>query len=89
MATLPRYRCHKEVRAGKIGAIHHTTKGATLDLVMPEGLPQQIVPVEVTTDWVKRHEPKTGGYFVAYDGGYTSYSPAQAFESGYALLPPV
>jgi hypothetical protein len=27
-----------------------------------------------------------GGYFVVYDDGYTSYSPAAAFESGYSRI---
>jgi hypothetical protein len=39
----------------------------------------------ITTRWLERHEPKLGGYFVAYADGYTSYSPADAFEGGYVL----
>lgn len=27
-----------------------------------------------------------GGYYVVYDDGYTSYSPAKAFEEGYARI---
>ena len=33
-----------------------------------------------------RHKPKAGGYYVVYDDGYKSYSPAKAFEEGYVRI---
>lgn len=36
--------------------------------------------------YVQKHAPKAGGYFVAYEDGYKSWSPAEAFESGYTRL---
>ena len=32
---------------------------------------------------MNKHAPQPGGYFVLYEGGYTSWSPADAFEAGY------
>jgi hypothetical protein len=85
---MPRYKCHKVVHALKIAKI--------LDPTLPgnesDGS-RVIVPVEpgyapfsVDRDYVRKHEPQVGGYFVAYDDGYTSFSPAQAFEDGYTRV---
>lgn len=74
---LPTYRCHKVVSAAKIVAIDH---GERLDLA-PHGV------VEVGATWIKEKHAEVGGYFVRYDDGYASYSPAKAFEEGYALAP--
>lgn len=43
-------------------------------------------PLEVSHEWYAKHKPEAGGYFVVYDDGYKSYSPAPAFEAGYSLL---
>jgi hypothetical protein len=39
--------------------------------------------VSMLEDWHAKHAPHVGGYFVQYEDGYTSFSPAEAFESGY------
>lgn len=36
-------------------------------------------------DWMEKHEPEEGGYIVMYKDGYTSFSPAEAFEEAYVL----
>jgi hypothetical protein len=33
-----------------------------------------------------KHDPQVGGYFVEYEDGYESFSPAKAFEGGYTRL---
>jgi hypothetical protein len=33
-----------------------------------------------------KHKPEVGGYYVVYKEGYKSFSPAGAFEEGYALI---
>lgn len=38
--------------------------------------------INVEPAFLKKHEPKVGGYIVIYGGGYTSWSPADAFEGG-------
>lgn len=37
----------------------------------------------VSREYVLKHNPKVGGYYVVYADGYKSWSPAQAFEEGY------
>jgi hypothetical protein len=83
---LPRYRCHKEVRAGRITGIQEVFlsegfgTGVLMDLHLEGGW------VRVPVEWMERHEPKVGGYYVVYKDGYTSYSPAEAFEEGYTRI---
>lgn len=49
--------------------------------------------VIVSSDWLFKHTPAVGGYFVQYllaDGhlnGHTSFSPDRAFEEGYTFVP--
>lgn len=43
-------------------------------------------PFQVDGDFMEKHRPEVGGYFVVYDDGYKSFSPAKAFEDGYTLL---
>lgn len=40
----------------------------------------------VSIDYFKKHSPKSGGYYVLYEDGYESFSPADAFEKGYEKL---
>ena len=40
---------------------------------------------EVSKEYMEKHDPKYGGYYVLYKGGYESFSPAKAFEDGYKL----
>lgn len=80
---LPLYDCHKRVRALKIQSIQRSTVNHDeFVLVFQEiGYEPIIVPGEMTA----RYMPKTGDYFVVYDDGYKSFSPAKAFEAGYSL----
>lgn len=81
---LPRYQCHKVVHAAQIEAV---TCG--------EGLPPGemtlrlagVGDVSVDEGWVRQHKPQAGGYAVVYNDGYMSFSPAEPFEAGYALVP--
>lgn len=40
-------------------------------------------PIHVTQEWYRKFEPAPGWYYVIYEDGYTSCSPAQQFVSGY------
>jgi hypothetical protein len=78
---MPRYKCHKEVWALKIGGIETRAEGVF------------IVPVEdgyaafrIDQEYIEKHKPRAGGYYVVYKGGYKSFSPAEAFEDGYTLV---
>lgn len=85
---LPEYICHKKVRAIKIAAIEQarSPKNGLTDcaIIMPaeEGYDAFIVDNE----FMNKHKPVVGGYFVIYEDGYTSFSPAAAFESGYTRV---
>lgn len=77
---LPRYRCHTEVWAAKIQIVERRVDGESYRLSLSNN-----GYVDVDDAWYAKHKPELGGYFVQYDDGYRSYSPAAAFESGYAL----
>lgn len=84
------YRCHKVVQAAKIQSIEihpteyksYPTEYATLWFGPSSGADF----FNVTPDWLKRHDPKSGGYFVRYEDGVESFSPAKDFEDRYTLI---
>lgn len=86
-SPMPRYRCHKEVCALKIMEVLDPTQpGNESDgsmIIVPEN---PFAPFCVDRTFVRKHDPQPGGYFVRYQDGYTSFSPAQAFEEGYTRL---
>jgi hypothetical protein len=43
-------------------------------------------PFEVSQEYISKHKPEVGGYYVVYEGGYKSFSPADAFRGGYTLI---
>lgn len=84
---LRRYRCHKEVDAGKVLAIEPAPsfpEGSRV-LVLDDGSVDHYRQV-VDRHYMAKHEPQVGGYFVRYDDGYESWSPPRAFESGYTEI---
>lgn len=79
---MPQYQCHKKVWALKIKKV----------VVMPDGT-GVITPEEngfsdfdVESSYIDKHCPVAGGYYVQYENGYESFSPADAFESGYSPI---
>jgi len=89
--VLPVYKCHKEVGAAKILRIergfmdYRLREAVRLVLINPEMVSGKGWVVEVSEEYMDKHKPEVGGYFVRYADGYQSYSPAQAFEEGYTL----
>jgi hypothetical protein len=90
---MPRYKCHKTVWALKIAAIKEhgahseSGSGAVNDggaTIVPADT--RYAPFEVDQEFMRKHQPKSGGYYVRYEDGYESYSPAEAFESGYTRI---
>ena len=77
---MPKYKCHKEVWALKIKAIE---RGAVTKISFEE---PGYASILVSYDYDTKHNPEVGGYYVVYEDGYSSYSPAQAFESGYTRM---
>lgn len=91
---LPQYKCHKVVHAVKIKAIAYkpnpdeTGRSAASSygaVIAPEET--SILPFDVPAEFVNKHNPHVGGYYVVYEDGYASFSPANAFEEGYTLIP--
>ena len=80
MTEMPKYKCHKEVGALKITGMEPTVKGALLETADGHD------SILVDNEWWDRHKPETGGYYVVYEDGYKSYSPAKAFEEGYTKI---
>lgn len=88
---MPRYKCHKEVWALQIASILQppaapTILGASHGSYYLGFAEASYAPREVSHEWVVKHAPQVGGYFVVYADGYESYSPREAFESGYTRI---
>lgn len=85
---MTRYQCHKRVEAFKIRSIEKAQgqlpAGTEMGDYRLEGQPGEAAVV--SESWIRRHNPDIGGYFVRYDDGYESFSPAAAFESGYTAV---
>lgn len=87
------YKCHKTVKAAKIesiisnrkdfGRVPHPDREWRIEFTE-----QGDGECFVSQEWMEKHKPKCGGYVVVYEDGYMSFSPAQAFESGYTLVAP-
>lgn len=95
---LPKYRCHKEVWALKIREVVCHADGDPLvsiedfaktdefqgGHIMPDD--RRYGPIPFDAEYFRKHKPVAGGYYVVYDDGYKSFSPAKAFEDGYSLV---
>lgn len=77
----PVYKSHKTVRAVKIFRI----EGDVVFADNKPGLPV-VAPFQVSTEYLAKHDPQPGGYFIKYKDGYESWSPAEAFENGYTRV---
>ncbi len=78
---LPLYQCHKQVRALKIAHLVANPRGVELHFE-----DQRYAPMQFPAQWIDQHKVEAGGYFVWYEDGYKSFSPAGAFEAGYTLI---
>ncbi len=85
-ADFPQYKCHKRVWALKIRSITKKAEGLAPGRAWfcPEG--ERYSRFSVTAEYMKKHEPQVGGYWVLYEDGYESFSPADVFERGYTLV---
>ena len=87
---MPRYKCHKKVWALKIQSIAphnwHDPQAETDGSAMITPFEEGYAPFRVDRDYMRRHNPKVGGYYVVYKDGYKSFSPADAFEDGYTRI---
>jgi hypothetical protein len=87
---MSRYKCHKEVYALKIKSIR--TLPVRLGKVMGEDgaylypMEEEYGHIYVDYDYLSKHKPQAGGYYVVYSDNYKSFSPAKAFEEGYTRI---
>lgn len=82
-AELPRYVCHKRVWALKIKEVAKPLPSGDC-MLTPED--DGYEPVIVDAAYMRKHNPLAGGYYVVYEDGYKSFSPAEAFEGGYLRI---
>ena len=80
IADFPRYRSHKVVGAIRIKSVEpNPAAHGALSLGFEDGR-------TMIYDTQGRPTPEAGWYFVVYDNGYYSASPAEQFEEGYMPL---
>lgn len=81
---MPKYKCFKEVWALKIAGISlPQNDNWDAELSFEE---EGYAPILMSKEWLDKHNPCVGGYYVVYKDGYKSYSPPEAFESGYEKI---
>ena len=80
---LPRYQSIKKVHALKMKSLVTSEDGTATFTPAEEGY----APIKLDAEFVSKHKPQAGGYYVVYKDGYKSWSPAEAFEEGYFLEP--
>ena len=86
---MKKYQSFKIVEAGLITAVGSTNPQTKMTTLHLKGEKEGEVEHQfVSYDWIVKHSdniPKNlvGGYLVKYEDGYTSWSPAEAFEGGY------
>lgn len=94
--TLPFYTSHKTVQAGiirELRPVQTAMEGTPVitDLVVTFPAAEVNGPettiIRVSAEYVGKHKPLVGGYYVKYADGYESWSPADVFEGGYKLTP--
>ena len=83
---MPKYECHKKVWALKIDAIEFEANSAEDGTAIIRPADDGYAPFVVSREYMDKHKPEVGGYYVVYEDGYKSFSPAGAFESGYTPL---
>jgi hypothetical protein len=86
---MPQYQSLKKVWAVKIANILRDGEGEdreTDGTAMITPVEERFAPFMVDAEFMRRNKPEVGGYYVVYEDGYKSYSPAKAFEDGYTQI---
>ena len=68
---MPKYECHKKVWALKIAGIVGDQHGGVYFQPAEEGYDK----VPLSPEYVAKHKPEVGGYYVVYEDGYKSFAP--------------
>lgn len=81
---LPRWQSHKVVQADRITGVVEGEGPVLFRWVLACGL--RVDVGELLATRVPRGMQTVGGYYVRYPDGFQSWSPADAFEGGYARI---
>lgn len=76
---MPRFISQKVVHALKIAFLQDVPREVGVELIFED---KSYAPLTVSREWVQARGAQPGGYYVVYGDGYTSWSPAEAFEKG-------
>lgn len=81
---MPKYQSHKKVWALKIAGVEATEDGTAT--IAPEEPGYDAFTTR--SGWYDRFEGDESdlGYYVVYQDGFSSWSPSEAFESGYTKV---
>lgn len=82
MREIPQYQCHKKVWALKIDSAAPNTKTSVGGCYLH--FKEEFAPIFVTHEWLNKHNPRIGGYYVVFEDGYKSFIPSETFESIYS-----
>lgn len=90
--NMPHYQSHKTVHAFKIAGIQEDSERASVEKRETSGgawiTPEEkgFLPFHVSMEYMDKHCPEVGGYYVLYQDGYESFSPSDVFEEGYTRI---
>ena len=81
---MPKYQSHKQVWALKISGVEIHKDGSATVAPKDEGYDV----LKTRKGWADRFEGSENdlGYYVVYPDGFSSWSPSEAFESGYVKI---
>ena len=89
---MPKYQSHKVIWGLKIEKIELDYDRAQSECCETDGsamitpYEEGYAPFRVDMEYLEKHKPFVGGYYVVYKGGYKSFSTAEAFEDGNTLI---
>lgn len=90
---MKKYQCHKVVEAAKIESVGPCSPDTETSNGVSEVTLEGGEKVNVDSAWLAWHQRGSGdytelagSYFVRYSDGYSSVSPASAFEEGYTEI---
>lgn len=81
MKTMQKYKSIKHVRAERIDLMERPVCEDGDECPVTYLRLSNGTNVAVTSAWCVKHDVEVGGYYVIYENGYESFSPAGVFES--------
>ncbi len=82
---IPKYKCHKVVHALQINSVEINPDREVRGILL-HFTDEKYAPIREDMGFQVKHDPTAGDYYVVYEDGYKSISPAKAFEDGYRKI---